>query len=62
MKSTEFYKAQAKKAQRRAAELTRTLTLARDIMWPGGDEDHEWDSSTLEDLALVLRPRKRGAR
>jgi hypothetical protein len=41
---------------------TTSLELAaiREVLWPGGDMDHEWNSETLEEVAQIARPKKRG--
>jgi hypothetical protein len=36
------------------------LAAIREILWPGGDTDHEWNSETLEEVAQIARPRKCG--
>jgi hypothetical protein len=36
------------------------LDAIREILWPGGDMDHEWDSETLEEVAQLARPKKGG--
>ena len=41
---------------------TGSLELAaiREILWPGGHMDHEWNSETLEEVAQIARPKKGG--
>jgi hypothetical protein len=41
---------------------TTSLELAaiREVLWPGGDMDHEWNSETLDEVAEIARPKKGG--
>ena len=41
---------------------TGSLELAaiREVLWPGGDMDHEWNSETLEEVAQIARPKNGG--
>lgn len=30
------------------------IERVREILWPGGDKDHEWSPDTLDELAMAL--------
>ena len=32
----------------------KTLAAIRQILYPGGDSEHEWDAQTLDDIAAVI--------
>jgi hypothetical protein len=36
------------------------LTAIREVLWPGGDMEHEHDSDTLDEIARIARPKKGG--
>lgn len=38
-------------SSKRKGEL---LLQIADVLWPGGNPDHEWDSETIEEVARVL--------
>jgi hypothetical protein len=36
------------------------LAAIREVLWPGGDMEHEHDSETLDEVARIARPKKGG--
>ncbi len=34
--------------------LANALRAIQEVLWPGGDRDHEWDSETIDEVANVL--------
>jgi hypothetical protein len=36
------------------------LAAIREVLWPAGDMEHEWDSETLDRVAQFARPKKGG--
>jgi hypothetical protein len=37
-------------------EAARQVAAIRDVLWPGGDPDHEWSPDTVEDIARIVGP------
>jgi hypothetical protein len=37
-----------------AEENAEMLAEIQELLWPGGDRDHEWESDTIEQVASVL--------
>ena len=43
-----------------SAKVSAELDAIREVLWPGGDMDHEWDSETIEEVARIARPKRGG--
>ncbi len=39
---------------------SKIIDLIREILWPGGDADHEWTQDTIEEIALILTENGKG--
>ncbi len=48
----------------RSRQLTESqiLDLIREILWPGGDADHEWSSDEVAEIAELLEQNGLGPR
>jgi hypothetical protein len=38
------------------------LAAIREVLWPGGDMEHEWTPDTIEEVARIARPALQGSR
>jgi len=43
-----------------SAKGSLELAAIREVLWPGGDMEHEWTSETLDEVAQIARPRNGG--
>lgn len=42
------------KDERRDTLNANTLSMIQEVLWPGGDADHEWSSDELDDISRLL--------
>lgn len=40
--------------ERRNTLNANTLEMIREVLWPGGDADHEWSSDELDDISRLM--------
>ncbi len=40
--------------------MSAELLAIREVLWPGGDMDHQWSPETIDEIARIARPPKGG--